>query len=103
MPEYGPVFCSAKDRSLTATVFTKLASQLTPDKLGELAVIPFIFATQTLVSYLCAIGVSGIFGFAKRPRNFVVAMGVSMIREIEASLANFGRRFSAILTLYLFP
>ncbi|MCJ1414980.1 hypothetical protein MMC32_001310 [Xylographa parallela] len=57
-------------------IFTKLASQLNPDKLLELAVIPFIFATQTLVSYLCSVGMSKLFGFKKRPRNFVVAMGV---------------------------
>ncbi|KAL8901898.1 MAG: hypothetical protein Q9192_000317 [Flavoplaca navasiana] len=57
-------------------IFTKLASQLTADKLPELAVIPVIFAVQTLVSYLCAIGVSRLCGFKKRPRNFVVAMGV---------------------------
>ncbi|CAL8574185.1 hypothetical protein XPA_000152 [Xanthoria parietina] len=57
-------------------IFTKLASQLTAEKLPELAVIPVIFAVQTLVSYLCAIGVSKICGFKKRPRNFVVAMGV---------------------------
>ncbi|KAL8899404.1 MAG: hypothetical protein Q9207_006217 [Kuettlingeria erythrocarpa] len=57
-------------------IFTKLASQLTADKLGELAVIPVIFAVQTLVSFLCSIAVSKAFGFKKRPRNFVVAMGV---------------------------
>ncbi|KAL8996964.1 MAG: hypothetical protein Q9169_003670 [Polycauliona sp. 2 TL-2023] len=57
-------------------IFTKLASQLTAEKLPELAVIPIIFVAQTLVSYLCAIGVSNLFGFKKRPRNFVVAMGV---------------------------
>ncbi|KAL8803050.1 MAG: hypothetical protein Q9182_003420 [Xanthomendoza sp. 2 TL-2023] len=57
-------------------IFTKLASQLTADKLGELAVIPVIFAVQTLVSFLCARGVSKLLGFKKRPRNFVVAMGV---------------------------
>ena len=62
---------------MNSAVFTKIASQLNADKLAELAVIPFIFAMQTLVSYLCAIGVSKLFGFAKRPRNFVVAMGVS--------------------------
>lgn len=61
---------------LMYVVFTKLASQLTAEKLPELAVIPVIFAVQTLVSYLCAIGVSKLFGFKKRPRNFVVAMGV---------------------------
>lgn len=58
------------------SVFTKLASQLTADKLAELAIIPVIFIVQTLVSYLCSIAVSKAFGFAKRPRNFVVAMGV---------------------------
>lgn len=58
-------------------VFTKLASQLTADKLADLAVIPVIFVAQTLVSYTCAVGVSKLFGFGKRPRNFVVAMGVS--------------------------
>lgn len=60
----------------TTQVFTKLASQLTPDKLGELAVIPVIFAVQTLVSYLCSVGMSRLLGLKKRPRNFVVAMGV---------------------------
>ncbi|KAI4228215.1 MAG: hypothetical protein L6R36_001794 [Xanthoria steineri] len=57
-------------------IFTKLASQLTAEKLPELAIIPVIFVVQTLVSYLCAIGVSRLCGFKKRPRNFVIAMGV---------------------------
>ncbi|KAI9721713.1 MAG: hypothetical protein M1812_002048 [Candelaria pacifica] len=57
-------------------IFTKLASQLTPDKLAELAVIPVIFLLQTLISYLCSIAMAKVFGFGKRPRNFVVAMGV---------------------------
>ncbi|KAI4094542.1 MAG: hypothetical protein L6R37_007232 [Teloschistes peruensis] len=57
-------------------IFTKLASQLTADKLAELAVIPVIFAVQTLVSFVCSITVSKLFRFRKRPRNFVVAMGV---------------------------
>ncbi|KAL8675491.1 MAG: hypothetical protein Q9168_000003 [Polycauliona sp. 1 TL-2023] len=57
-------------------IFTKLASQLTAEKLPELAVIPVIFAVQTLVSYLCALGISRLFRFRKRPRNFVIAMGV---------------------------
>ncbi|MCJ1476125.1 hypothetical protein MMC13_004790 [Lambiella insularis] len=57
-------------------IFTKLASQLNADKLLDLAVIPVIFATQTLVSYLCSVGMSKLFRFKKRPRNFVVAMGV---------------------------
>lgn len=58
-------------------VFTKLASQLTADKLLELAVIPVIFIIQTTVSYLVSVGVSKAFGFQKRPANFVTAMGVS--------------------------
>ena len=58
-------------------VFNKLASQLNADKLADLAVIPFIFAVQTLVSWLVALTVSYFFGFKKRPRNFVIAMGVS--------------------------
>ncbi|KAL8943208.1 MAG: hypothetical protein Q9216_001196 [Gyalolechia sp. 2 TL-2023] len=57
-------------------IFTKLASQLTADKLGELAIIPVIFAIQILVSYLCSIAMAKLFRFKKRPRNFVVAMGV---------------------------
>ncbi|PGH02796.1 hypothetical protein GX51_04407 [Blastomyces parvus] len=57
-------------------VFTKLASQLTADKLTDLAIIPCIFAIQTLVSYLCAAVVSRLFRFKKRQSNFVVAMGV---------------------------
>ncbi|KFY40840.1 hypothetical protein V494_03296, partial [Pseudogymnoascus sp. VKM F-4513 (FW-928)] len=57
-------------------IFTKLASQLTADTLADLAVIPVIFAIQTLVSYLVSLGVSRAFGFSKRPANFVTAMGV---------------------------
>ncbi|KAL9129486.1 MAG: hypothetical protein Q9217_002082 [Psora testacea] len=57
-------------------IFTKLASQLTADKLVDLAIIPAIFIVQTLLSYLCSLGVSKAFGFSKRPRNFVIAMGV---------------------------
>ncbi len=57
-------------------VFTKLASQLTANKLVDLAVIPIIFITQTLVSYLVSVGVSKAFGLSKRPANFVTAMGV---------------------------
>ncbi|KAL1296762.1 hypothetical protein AAFC00_000227 [Neodothiora populina] len=57
-------------------VFTKLASQLNADKLADLAVIPFIFIVQTLISWLCARLVSKSFGFGKRQTNFVIAMGV---------------------------
>lgn len=66
------------DEPLIGAVFTKLASQLTTDKLADLAIIPFIFIVQTLVSFLCSFLVSKAFGFSKRPRNFVIAMGVSV-------------------------
>lgn len=59
-----------------ASVFTKLASQLSADKLVELGVIPFIFVVQLIVSYLAALAVSRLYGFTKRGRNFVVAMAV---------------------------
>ncbi|EEP78024.1 potential Auxin Efflux Carrier protein [Uncinocarpus reesii 1704] len=57
-------------------IFTKLASQLTAGKLADLAIIPFIFLAQTIVSWLSAKLVSRIFRFKKRPSNFVTAMGV---------------------------
>ncbi|CAI6336476.1 unnamed protein product [Periconia digitata] len=57
-------------------IFTKLASQLSADKLVELGVIPFIFIVQLLVSYLAALLISRICGFRKRAKNFVVAMAV---------------------------
>ncbi|KAL2069040.1 hypothetical protein VTL71DRAFT_15378 [Oculimacula yallundae] len=57
-------------------IFTKLAKQLTAEKLADLAVIPVIFVVQTLVSYLVSLAVSKGFGFSKRPANFVTAMGV---------------------------
>ncbi|KAI9890280.1 MAG: hypothetical protein M1814_004315 [Vezdaea aestivalis] len=57
-------------------IFTKLASQLTADKLVDLAIIPVIFGIQTLVSYLCSVAVAKAFRFKKRQSNFVIAMGV---------------------------
>jgi len=57
-------------------VFTKLASQLSADKLVELAVIPVIFVIQTFVSYVVSRVVAKAFGFGKRPGNFITAMGV---------------------------
>jgi choline kinase len=57
-------------------VFTKLASQLSADKLVELGVIPFIFIVQLVVSYLAALVISRMFSFKKRAKNFVVAMAV---------------------------
>lgn len=61
---------------LTGIVFTKLASQLTAEKLIDLAIIPFIFIVQTVISYVCAQVISKIFRFKKRQSNFVIAMGV---------------------------
>jgi predicted permease len=49
---------------------------LTASKLVELAIIPVIFVVQTFVSLGCAFVVSRLFGFKKRPRNFVTAMAV---------------------------
>ncbi|KAF1833093.1 kinase-like protein [Decorospora gaudefroyi] len=57
-------------------IFTKLASQLTAEKLTELAVIPAIFIVQTLISYIAALLVSRLCKFNKRASNFVVAMAV---------------------------
>lgn len=66
-------------------VFIKLGSQLTADKLADLAVIPIIFAVQVVVSYLCSLIVAKAFGFAKRPRNFVIAMGVCIPLHLATS------------------
>ena len=61
-------------------IFTKLASQLNADKLADLAVIPFIFLAQTIVSWISAQAMARLFGFAgkekKRQKNFIIAMGV---------------------------
>lgn len=61
-------------------IFTKLASQLNADKLADLAVIPFIFVIQTIVSYTAAQIMARLFGFGKKnkkmQKNFVLAMGV---------------------------
>ncbi|KAL2414234.1 putative transporter [Exophiala dermatitidis] len=57
-------------------IFTKLASQLTAEKLADLAIIPVIFVVQTLVSYLCAWLIAKFLRFKKRQRNFLIAMGV---------------------------
>ena len=62
---------------MDGTVFTKLASQLTAEKLADLAIIPFIFVVQTLISYFAAVAISKCMGFRKRQSNFVIAMGVS--------------------------
>jgi predicted permease len=57
-------------------IFNKLASQLTAEKLTELAIIPFIFIVQTFVSWASARVISRLCRFDKRASNFVTAMGV---------------------------
>ncbi|KAF7164900.1 hypothetical protein CNMCM5623_009300 [Aspergillus felis] len=57
-------------------IFIKLGSQLTAEKLTDLAIIPFIFVVQTLVSYSCAWVISRCLRFRKRQANFVAAMAV---------------------------
>lgn len=57
-------------------IFNKLASQLTAEKLSELAIIPFIFIVQTFVSWASASVISRLCRFDKRASNFVTAMGV---------------------------
>jgi predicted permease len=57
-------------------IFQKLASQLTAEKLADLAIIPAIFVMQTLVSYLGARIIAKCCKFKKRQENFLIAMGV---------------------------
>ncbi|KAI5464128.1 auxin efflux carrier [Mariannaea sp. PMI_226] len=57
-------------------IFTKLASQLTAEKLSDLAIIPVIFIIQTIVSWGVSVIVGKLFGFSRRSANFVTAMGV---------------------------
>ncbi|KAH7120434.1 auxin efflux carrier [Dactylonectria estremocensis] len=57
-------------------IFTKLASQLTTEKLSELSIIPVIFAIQTFVSWGVSVVVGRLFGFSRRSANFVTALGV---------------------------
>ncbi|KAJ5091268.1 hypothetical protein NUU61_006138 [Penicillium alfredii] len=57
-------------------VFIKLGSQLTAEKLTDLAIIPVIFIVQTFVSYACAFVVTRCCRFKKRQANFVAAMAV---------------------------
>jgi predicted permease len=53
-----------------------LGSQLTADKLTDLAIIPVIFIVQTFVSYFCSFVVAKCCRFKKRQSNFVAAMAV---------------------------
>ncbi|KAK8190231.1 auxin efflux carrier superfamily protein-like protein [Phyllosticta capitalensis] len=58
-------------------IFTKLASQLTADKLVDLAIIPVIFVILTMVSWGSSLVIGRLFGFKrKRPQNFITAMAV---------------------------
>ncbi|KAJ5642125.1 hypothetical protein N7490_006125 [Penicillium lividum] len=57
-------------------IFIKLGSQLTAEKITDLAIIPVIFIVQTAVSYFCAFVVTRCCGFKKRQSNFVTAMAV---------------------------
>ncbi|KAJ2969951.1 hypothetical protein NQ176_g8411 [Zarea fungicola] len=57
-------------------IFTKLASQLSAEKLSDLAIIPAIFVVQTLVSWTVAVVIAKLFRFNRRASNFVIAMGV---------------------------
>ena len=59
-----------------ALIFTKLASQLTADKLVELAIIPLIFIVQTVISFGTSYIISKLMRFKKRQANFVIAMAV---------------------------
>jgi choline kinase len=76
MSEYALAFSSLSALLIWRTVFTKIASQLTPDKLPELAIIPVIFLIQTLVSYLVGTAMSKLLRLKKRPQFFVTAMAV---------------------------
>jgi predicted permease len=78
MSRYFYGVCFGGNFELMIIVFTKLASQLTAEKLTDLAIIPIIFIVMTCVSYLCSSLVSRLFRFKKRQANFVTAMGVRM-------------------------
>lgn len=94
MPEYVDVPFSVELRvasliAFSGLVFTKLGSQLTAEKLSDLAIIPLIFVVQTFVSYMCAFTVSRCFRLKKRAANFVTAMAVRMtLHEAQASPAH---------------
>src|SRR5690242_3412678 len=77
MPEYVHAIATIAGRLADIDlVFTKLASQLSAEKLSDLAIIPIIFIIQTLVSYVVALVVTKLFRFNKRASNFITAMGV---------------------------
>jgi len=65
--------------------------------LADLAIIPAIFIVQTLVSYACSIAIAAAFGFPKRPRNFVIAMGVRPLYDQHQ-----GREDVGLISLQVF-
>lgn len=59
------------------TVFSKLARQLSSEKLTELWIIPLILLVQTIISWISAKVLCRAFGLRKVPQtNFVTAMAV---------------------------
>jgi len=62
---------------LTFLVFSKLAAQLSSEKLIELWIIPVILFVQTMVSWISSKILCRVFGLRKAPQNnFVTAMAV---------------------------
>jgi len=57
-------------------VFIKLASQLTPDKLTDSALIPVMFVVQTCIAWTAAWMMTKLFRYTKKESNFVTAMAV---------------------------
>jgi predicted permease len=61
-----------------SAVFSKLAKQLSSEKLIELWIIPVILFVQTIVSWVSSKVLCRVFGIRKKPQsNFVTAMAVS--------------------------
>ena len=97
------LYCWTSDLANQQLVFTKLASQLTAEKLLDLAIIPFIFLVQTLVSYVSSVAMARFFRFKKRQTNFVIAMGVGQHSSSGHVHADRADRFLAIPTPFLSP
>ncbi len=78
LSEHSP-FEASLQTYLPNIVFSKLASQLSGDKLLDLGIIPVILVVQTFVSWASAVVIARLFKLNKKPqRNFVVAMAVSL-------------------------
>ncbi|RAK71149.1 uncharacterized protein BO72DRAFT_532958 [Aspergillus fijiensis CBS 313.89] len=73
----------ADSRRSADTDLEILGSQLTAEKLADLAVIPAIFVVQTIVSYSCVFVVSQCLRLKKRTSNFVAAMAVSAKDDLD--------------------